>query len=93
MNASDVDTLDQHLTDALAGIEDKQLEIHAQTALRDDTICRPPIAECKKHQESAVMKNLFAAIGCVVVLKKAWELYREHQDLRHYKQTHAPQSH
>lgn len=39
------------------------------------------------------MKNLLAAIGCVVVLKKAYELYREYQDLRHYKETHTHHGH
>jgi len=39
------------------------------------------------------MKNLLAAIGCVVVLKKACELYREYQDLKCYKEVHASNGH
>lgn len=33
------------------------------------------------------MKNLFASIGCVVVLKKAFKLYRKYRDLKHYKKS------
>ena len=36
------------------------------------------------------MKNLLAAIGWVVVLKKACDLYREYQALKRYKEAHAP---
>lgn len=39
------------------------------------------------------MKNLLAAIGCVVVLKKACELYREYQDLKRYKESNTPKGH
>ncbi|SDI07720.1 hypothetical protein SAMN05216272_105322 [Pseudomonas panipatensis] len=38
------------------------------------------------------MKNLFAAIGFVVVLKKGYELYREYSDLKREKEAQQPSS-
>ncbi|MGF6558316.1 hypothetical protein ABIA48_004696 [Pseudomonas sp. S30_BP2TU TE3576] len=34
------------------------------------------------------MKNLFAAVGLIVVLKKSYELYREYSELKRYKEEH-----
>ncbi len=39
------------------------------------------------------MKNLLVTIGCEVMLKKACELHREYQDLKRYKEAHAPEGH
>jgi hypothetical protein len=36
------------------------------------------------------MKNLFAAIGFCVVLKKGYELYCEYSELKRYRKQHEP---
>ena len=38
------------------------------------------------------MKNLFAAVGLIVVLKKSYELYREYCELKRYKEEHPSSS-
>lgn len=38
------------------------------------------------------MKNLFAAIGFCVVLKKSYELYREYSELKRDRQRHQSSS-
>jgi len=38
------------------------------------------------------MKNLLAAIGFVVVLKKVYELYLEYSELKREKEARAPSS-
>ncbi len=35
------------------------------------------------------MKNLFAAVGLIVMLKKGYELYREYSELKRYKEKHS----
>ncbi len=38
------------------------------------------------------MKNLFAVIGAVVVLKKGYELYCEYRELKSFREAHQSPS-
>ncbi|WP_283793679.1 hypothetical protein [Pseudomonas aeruginosa] len=57
------------------------------------TACRPASDEqFRKSQEDLSMKNLFAAIGLAVVLKKSYELYCEYSELKREKEVRQPPS-
>ena len=53
-----------------------------------DTGCRSTLENDQKAYENPTMKNLFAAIGFCVVLKKSYELYREYSELKRDRREH-----
>jgi hypothetical protein len=57
-----------------------------------DTTCRPVSEQFRKSQEDLSMKNLFAAIGLAVVLKKSYELYCEYSEPKREKEARQPPS-